>query len=114
MDKDNSGTIEKAEMVVYIKKLNGEDEEPSVEDKQPPVEENKPPVEDKESPVEEKETPVDDKNQNKDQEATMEEQAMHSVVDGIWDTYDVDKSGALDKEEASKYIKDTIGDITSS
>jgi len=40
MDKDNSGTIEKAEMVVYIKQLNEEDKEPPVEEKDLPVEEN--------------------------------------------------------------------------
>ena len=43
----------------------------------------------------------------------MEEQAMHSVIDNIWDTYDVDNSGALDKEEARKYIQDTTGDVPS-
>ena len=43
----------------------------------------------------------------------MEEQAIYGVIDNIWDTYDVDKSGALDKEEARKYIQDTIGDASS-
>ena len=28
---------------------------------------------------------------------SAEEQAIQGVIDQIWDTYDVDKSGALDK-----------------
>ncbi len=29
--------------------------------------------------------------------SSAEEQAIQGVIDQIWDTYDVDKSGALDK-----------------
>ena len=32
--------------------------------------------------------------------ATPEEQAIQGVIDQIWDTYDVDKSGELDKDHA--------------
>jgi Ca2+-binding EF-hand superfamily protein len=38
---------------------------------------------------------------------------VQGVIDNIWKTYDVDKSGALDKEEARKYIQDTTGDVPS-
>ena len=31
----------------------------------------------------------------------------------IWDTYDVDKSGALDKEETKKFVQDTLGNLGS-
>ena len=36
--------------------------------------------------------------------ATPEEQAIQGVIDQIWDTYDVDKSGALDKDETKKFV----------
>lgn len=38
---------------------------------------------------------------------------MLGVIDDIWNTYDVDNSGALDKEEARKYIQDTTDDVPS-
>ena len=41
--------------------------------------------------------------------ATPEEQAIQGVIDQIWDTYDVDKSGALDKEETKKYAVECLG-----
>ena len=41
---------------------------------------------------------------------TIEEQA---VIDQIWETYDVDNSGALDKEETKKFVQDTLGNIGS-
>merc|ERR1712195_420562 len=40
--------------------------------------------------------------------ATPEEQAIQGVIDQIWETYDVDKSGALDKEETKKFVQDTL------
>ena len=44
--------------------------------------------------------------------ATPEEQAIQGVIDQIWDTYDVDKSGALDKEETKKFVQDTLQDMS--
>ena len=43
--------------------------------------------------------------------ATPEEQAIQGVIDQIWDTYDVDKSGALDKDETKKFVQDTLGNL---
>ena len=43
--------------------------------------------------------------------ATPEEQAIQGVIDQIWDTYDVDKSGALDKEETKAFVKKTLCDM---
>ena len=45
--------------------------------------------------------------------STPEEQAIQGVIDQIWDTYDVDKSGALDKEETKKFVQDTLGNLGS-
>ena len=45
--------------------------------------------------------------------ATPEEQAIQGVIDQIWDTYDADKSGALDKEETKKFVQDTLGNLGS-
>ena len=45
--------------------------------------------------------------------ATPEEQAIQGVIDQIWDTYDVDRSGALDKEETKKFVQDTLGNLGS-
>ena len=36
--------------------------------------------------------------------STPEEQAIQGVIDQIWTTYDVDNSGALDKEETKKFV----------
>jgi hypothetical protein len=36
------------------------------------------------------------------------DQAIQGLIDQIWETYDVDKLGALDKEEAKKFVKDTL------
>jgi Ca2+-binding EF-hand superfamily protein len=43
---------------------------------------------------------------------TPEEQAIQGVIDQIWATYDVDNSGALDKEETKKFVKDTFGNLS--
>ena len=43
--------------------------------------------------------------------ANPEEQAIQAVIDQIWDTYDQDNSGALDKEETKKFVKDTLGNL---
>ena len=40
---------------------------------------------------------------------TPEEQAIQGVVDQIWNTYDVDKNGYLDKEETKKFVQETLG-----
>merc|ERR1712046_261104 len=53
------------------------------------------------------------KQTNLIQMATPEEQAIQGVIDQIWDTYDVDKSGALDKEETKKFVQDTLGNLGS-
>merc|ERR1712100_743692 len=45
--------------------------------------------------------------------ATPEEQAIQGVIDQIWETYDVDKSGELDKEETKKFVQDTLGNLGS-
>jgi len=47
------------------------------------------------------------------QMATPEEQAIQGVIDQIWETYDVDKSGELDKEETKKFVQDTLGNLGS-
>ena len=36
-----------------------------------------------------------------------------ACISWIWATYDVDNSGALDKEETKKFIKDTLGSLPS-
>ena len=38
------------------------------------------------------------------------EQAIAEVVESIWEIYDVDKSGDLDKEETRKFCNDTMGE----
>jgi hypothetical protein len=38
---------------------------------------------------------------------------MQGIIDQIWGTYDVDRSGALDKEETKKLVKDTLGNLGS-
>ena len=45
--------------------------------------------------------------------ATPEEQAIKAVIDQIWETYDVDKSGYLDKEETKKFVQDTLCNLGS-
>ena len=45
--------------------------------------------------------------------ATPEEQAIQGVIDQIWETYDADKSGALDKAETKKFVQDTLGNLGS-
>jgi Ca2+-binding EF-hand superfamily protein len=45
--------------------------------------------------------------------ATPEEQAIQGVIDQIWETYDADKSGALDKEETKRFVQDTLGNLGS-
>ena len=42
---------------------------------------------------------------------SAEEQAIQAVIDQIWDTYDKDKSGELDKEETKAFVKDTLGNL---
>jgi len=53
-------------------------------------------------------------NEEIDEERKLpEEQAIQGVIDQIWETYDVDKSGALDKEETKKFVQDTLGNLGS-
>ena len=40
--------------------------------------------------------------------ATPEQVAIEKAVDEIWDTYDFNKSGDLDKEEVKKFAKDLM------
>ena len=43
-------------------------------------------------------------------ESTPEqEKVIQGVVDQTWETYDVDKSGYLDKEETKKFVQETLG-----
>ena len=39
---------------------------------------------------------------------------IHGIIDNIWEAYDVDKTGALDKEVFRKLVQDTIGKLGSS
>lgn len=41
--------------------------------------------------------------------ATPEQMAIEKAVNEIWDTYDINKSGDLDKEELKKFAKDAMG-----
>ena len=45
--------------------------------------------------------------------STPEEQAIQGVIDQIWSTYDVDNSGALDRDETKKFVQDTLGNLGS-
>ena len=38
---------------------------------------------------------------------------IKAVIEQIWDTYDADKSGDLDKEETWRFVKDTLGNLGS-
>jgi hypothetical protein len=40
-------------------------------------------------------------------------EAIKGAIDQIWDTYDEDRSGALDKQETRKFVQDTIGSLGS-
>ena len=44
---------------------------------------------------------------------TPEDQAIQGVINQIWETYDIDKSGALDKEETKRFVQDTLGNLGS-
>lgn len=37
--------------------------------------------------------------------------AISAIVDQIWDRYDDDNSGELDRNETRDFVKDTFGDI---
>ena len=45
--------------------------------------------------------------------ASTEEQAIQGVIDQIWEKYDADKSGALDKQETKSFVQDTLGNLGS-
>jgi len=76
---DNSGSVTKDEMAIFIRQLLGPDEFP------PPK---------KEKAVQGDVDPL-----------TPEQQALKSIVDDVFGTYDVDLSGALDREQAKKFIQ---------
>ena len=41
----------------------------------------------------------------------MEDDAISGVIDSIWDTYDVDGSGDLDREETKAFVEYTMGNL---
>lgn len=41
-------------------------------------------------------------------DVSVEEQAVGKVVDEIWEKYDVDGSGDLDKNETKQFVEDTL------
>ena len=43
--------------------------------------------------------------------ATSEEQAIQDFIDQIWDMYDDDKSGTLDREETEKFVKNILQNL---
>ena len=45
--------------------------------------------------------------------ASPEDQVLSGVIDQIWDTYDIDKSGALNKKETMKFVQENLGDLGS-
>ena len=45
--------------------------------------------------------------------SSTEEQAVQAVIDQIWEKYDINKRGALDKEETKKFVIDTLGNLGS-
>ena len=42
---------------------------------------------------------------------TDEDNAIRVVVDTIWDTYDTDNSGSLDKEETKKFVIASMAEV---
>ena len=45
--------------------------------------------------------------------AVPDDQTIDRVVGQIWETYDADRSGALDKRETRKFVQDTLGNLGS-
>ena len=43
--------------------------------------------------------------------ATPDEVAVQNIIDQIWNTYDVNQDGALDKEEIINFVHDTLGNL---
>ena len=39
--------------------------------------------------------------------------AIQGVIDKLWNTYDADGSGALDKQESRQFVEDTLGNLGS-
>ena len=46
-------------------------------------------------------------------EAAQIDSIIQEAVNQIWDQFDKDKSGALDKEETKKFVQDTLGNLGS-
>ena len=44
---------------------------------------------------------------------SAEEIAIKELVDQMWDIYDVDNSGSLDKEETKRFVRDILGNLGS-
>ena len=42
-----------------------------------------------------------------------EQEAIAGVIDQIWEIYDTDKNGVLDKEESKKFVQDYLGNVGS-
>ena len=39
---------------------------------------------------------------------SQEDAAIASMINSIWDMYDKDKSGSLDREETKQFVMDTL------
>ena len=44
-------------------------------------------------------------------EGSSQEQAIKCIIDEIWDQYDDDYSGDLDKEECRNFVRDALGNV---
>ena len=42
-------------------------------------------------------------------EETRTKRLVAEIVDGIWETYDKDKSGGLDRDETRRFLQETLG-----
>ena len=42
---------------------------------------------------------------------SAEETALHGVIDMMWEIYDQDKKGVLNKDQTKKFVMDTIGEL---
>ena len=52
-------------------------------------------------------------NVQNENDPSPEDEAIKEVIDQIWYTYDIDKSGELDKEETKKFVQDTLENLGS-
>ena len=77
-DADMSGTVEKDEMVEFIKHFINKDEQNS------------------------------DEESSSESSDDIEDQAILEMIDNIWDQYDEDGSGDLDKDETRRFVEETL------